>query len=304
MADAPQSPDDQAAAAAAAEPDGQGAAPAEGAPGAGPDGKPDEPSRSREFNRAFAALSRREKALKERDTSWAAEREKHAAELKELATFRQLRQGARQNPRAWLEAGAIDRDTAAQAFAEHRTDGQAPRDDGVTRELQAKLQQLEAQLAERDQKYQQMAANQAKAGYLDRIDRCIDSDPAAYELLKAEGRQADVYELMDRHYREHHEVLKIPDACAALEAALTEQLTTQAQRYRGYKKLAPRLGWTAPEDDQPAEAPPPEAASKPSPKPATRRSARPGKTAPPATPKAHADPDAEWAEKVRRFQRG
>ena len=295
MADVPEAADDQAAAAAHAE----GAPEAEGAPD-GEGAKPGEPEhRGREFNRAFAALSRREKAAKERDTSWAAERDKHAADLRELATFRQLRQQARQNPRAWLEAGAVDRDAATQAFAEHRAD--AP-DTGATRAMQDKLAALEAQLAERDQKYQQMAANQAKAGYLDRIERCIDADPAAYELLKAEGRHADVYELMDRHYREHNEVLKISDACAALEAALADQLTTQAQRYRGYKKLAPRLGWTAPEDDQPAETPP-EAASKTPPKPATRRPARTAKPTPTDKPRAHEDPDAEWAEKVRRFQR-
>lgn len=255
------------------------------------DGEP--PKSARDYNRAFAALSRREKAFREKAQATERERASFAAERRELETYRALRQRARENPKAWLEAGALDRETAQKAWEDAR---EAKPESAAER----RLAELEKQLAERDRKFQESQEQAARTRYVDKISRVIESDPAAYELLHAEGRADDVFELMDRHYREHNEVLPVEKACEALESVLAEQLEAQAKRLRGYKKLAPRLGWTAPEKDQPGESAP--ASPRPSTTTLSQRSAP--ATSPTRRPEPPRDPDEEWAEKVRRFERG
>lgn len=251
------------------------------------------PKSARDYNRAFAALSRREKAYRERVAADERERANFAAERRELETYRALRQRARQDPKAWLEAGALDRETAQKAWEEQQ---QAKPETAAER----RLAELERQLADRDQKFQAAQESAAKERYVDKISRVIESDPAAYELLHAEGRAADVFELMDRHYREHGTVLKVEAACEALEGVLAEQLEAQAKRLRGYKKLAPRLGWSAPETDPPGGTAP--VAPRNSTTTLSQRSAP--ATSPTRRPAPPRDPDEEWAEKVRRFERG
>lgn len=181
-------------------------------------------------SRRFAALAKRERALQERERA-----AKAALNDPDYVAYRRAKEGARDNPMAFLEAQGWTMDSLAQFVLNDRK---------LTPEQQ--IAKLQERLDAAEKKKLEEAAASAEAerqSVLDQhklaITATIDQGGEAFELCRAYGPEAVdlVQQVVESHWEATQVILPTKDAVAAVETWLEAQAREKVLKT---KKFAPK----------------------------------------------------------------
>lgn len=208
------------------------------------------------FSTKFAALSRKEKAIREREVQLeqkfqaleerlaAAERQSQPVEP-EAPAEEPLDQLLRKNPLEALKKFGWDYEKLTQMTLE---DGKMPAEmqmqlmqDELERKYQSELEELRNEITQdkeqrENEKYQQVINN-----FMTELNEFVDTNNDNYEFIKANDAVDLVYEVIEEHYEESGRVLDKKEAADLVEQYLEEEFRQKiAKTSKAKKFLAPQ----------------------------------------------------------------
>ncbi len=184
----------------------------------------------------FAALTRREKQLQER--------EKAAKQGDEqIKRFTKAIENIKQDPLAALKEVGLTFEDLAQAYLRAQDPNHVPSPEEKIKSIEERLAQKEAQEA-RFRADQEAKEIEEKQRYIDesisafktKLREQVDSQAEKYELIQANDATEMVYEVIESYFRENEEMLDPAQALDAVEAHLEEE----AKKIMNLKKFAPK----------------------------------------------------------------
>ena len=208
---------------------------------------PEEGSSQDQFASKFAALSRKEKALRDRESEYESkfeEMERRLAEYEEAQQEPEVdwEHMLRNDPLRALEEAGLGYDKLTELAL---NDGKLTPDmqlSAMRQELendyQRKFEELEERLNAKEQSEVESYYDSVQENFQDQISGVVMSDPDRYELVQASEASALVYDVIEEHYNETGRVLDIEEAADAVESYLEEE----AGKLMKLKKLSSRLG--------------------------------------------------------------
>lgn len=221
-------------------------APVEAAP-------PAEAPQSEEDKRAasrFAALSKREKALRERETqlkTWEAQqaeaKRQFQVEQSKFSTIAQAVANARTKPDELLKLAGVDYDFLTRYYLNNG----APAPEDRVSALEQRLEQEKLDREARDRDAQTAAIKQQEAQIQGLIDvyrkettNFISSNPEAYELIIAHEAYDEVFLLIAEHFQKTGVLLSPKDGAEQYEKMLEEGIEKATKLKKFQAKLAPQ----------------------------------------------------------------
>ena len=211
---------------------------------------PPEPERP-DFSRQFAALARKERALRQKEqeiANFAKEREQFEGTSTRLADLQRL---AKENPAKLLGELGINYDELTQQVINEGNPTEEQQLRLENEKLQARLGKLEEIYDKQRQQAEQAQIKAAHTQLVDNIKNFVD-DSNTFEMVQHHDAYGLVAQVMQEHYNTTREVLEYGDAAKLVE----DHFMAEAERYLGSKKLQERFR----ELDKPRESETPEAA--------------------------------------------
>lgn len=216
------------------------------------------------FDRKFAALSRKDKELREEREAFASQKEEMAALKAELEALKAPKEEAKEpelpleyrlkrNPMETLAELGIDYETLTNIAI---NDGkmspemqmklmQEDLHHSMDKKYGSKLEEIQAKLdakeqAEREEReaaeerQKEEAVNKAVEDFTTKISSHIESEPEKYELVSANNAQDLIYDVIEEHYNDTGRILEIEEASDAVENYLMDE----AKKLMKLKKLS------------------------------------------------------------------
>lgn len=211
---------------------------------------PPEPERP-DFSRQFAALARKERALRQKEqeiANFAKEREQFEGTSARLADLQRL---AKENPAKLLGELGISYDELTQQVINEGNPTEEQQLRLENERLNNRLEKLEKIYDEQRQQAEQAQIKAAHTQLVDNIKNFVD-DSNTFEMVQHHDAYGLVAQVMQEHYNTTKEVLEYGDAAKLVE----DHFMAEAERYLGSKKLQERFR----ELDKPRESETPEAA--------------------------------------------
>jgi len=182
-----------------------------------------------QFASKFAALSRKEKQIRERERQMVqqmAEIEKRMKEIEsgsaEVQKFKDLPGRLKKEPLKVLEESGLTFEQLAQMVL---NDG-APTPDMQIKEalspFEKQIEELKKKLEEKEAKEQEEKLESALQKFMGQITDLVNNDPN-YELIRANDAVNLVYEVIEQHHSETGEILGNKEAADAVEEYLLEE---------------------------------------------------------------------------------
>ena len=192
-----------------------------------------EPEKNDDFSRKFAALSRREKEIREKETEYG----KRIAELEER--FNSVNKEPEPEPELPFEYRLKKDPLRAledMGLSYDKLTELALNDGKLTPEMQMKLMReelegdykkkfddLENRLLEKEKSDEQRRYDDIQRGFKNEINEYVDSNLEKYELIKANEANELVYDVIEEHYNDSGRILDIEEAAQAVENYLEEE---------------------------------------------------------------------------------
>ena len=221
-----------------------------------------------DFDKKFAALSRKEKEIRqkeaEREEVWSRKMEELEAKIQELESRNEpepepeeepelpLEYRLKKDPLKTLQELGYDYETLTELVL---NEGKLTSDmqlnllkEDLKREMEEKYGSLEQKLLEKEKREEEEKYNQIVNGFKNDIEDFVSKDPEAYELIQANNANDLVFEVIEEHYNETGSVLDIKTAAEAVESYLEEE----AKKLLKLKKLS-RAEALAEENKKPIE---------------------------------------------------
>lgn len=211
---------------------------------------PPEPERP-DFSRQFAALARKERALRQKEqemASFSKQREQFEGNSTRLADLQKL---AKENPAKLLGELGINYDELTQQVI---NEGNPTEEQKLRRQnemLQERIQKIEDIYTKQREETEQYQIKAAHTQLVDNIKNFVD-DSNTFEMVQHHNAYSLVGEVMQQHYNTTKEVMEYGHAAKLVE----DHFMAEAERYLGSKKLQERFR----ELDKPRESETPEAA--------------------------------------------
>ena len=190
------------------------------------------------FDRKFAALSRKERDIRARESELAELEEKFQSMEQEPEM--PLEQRLRANPLKVLEELGLGYETLTDLAL---NDGKLTPDmqmqlirDELETDYQSRFHDLEQRLEERDEREQDEKYDSILSGFMEEIQNHVATDDN-YELIRANDAGDVVYEVMEEHYNQSGNILSIDEAAEAVESYLEEE----ADKIVNLQKVRSRL---------------------------------------------------------------
>ena len=179
-----------------------------------------EPSQDSEFDRKFAALSRKEKALRERELELD---KKYGNKEKELPLERRIRA----NPLKALEELGLDYDKLTELAL---NDGRLTPDmqmklmrEELENDYKDKFNSLEERLNAKEKMEEEAKYDAVKQGFVGEINSFINENKSDFEYVAHNDATDVVYDVIEEHYNETGRILDIKEAVEAVESYLEEE---------------------------------------------------------------------------------
>ena len=211
---------------------------------------PPEPERP-DFSRQFAALARKERALRQKEqeiANFAKQKEQLEGTSTRLADLQRL---AKENPAKLLGELGINYDELTQQVINEGNPTEEQQLRLENERLNNRLEKLEKIYDEQRQQAEQAQIKAAHTQLVDNIKNFVD-DSNTFEMVQHHDAYGLVAQVMQEHYNTTKEVLEYGDAAKLVE----DHFMAEAERYLGSKKLQERFR----ELDKPRESETPEAA--------------------------------------------
>lgn len=209
------------------------------------------------FASKFAALSRKEKALRDKEADYESRLQEMQRKLEEYESKKEPEPEVdwqsllRKDPLRALEDIGLGYDKLTELAL---NDGKltpemqlkAMRED-IEGDYKKKFEELESRLNEKEQQEEEAYYDQIQQNFLGEIGDFLDNSGEDYELIQASDSNELVYDVIEEHYNETGRVLEIKEAADAVESYLEEE----AQKLMKLKKLSSRLGVNPTELEEP-----------------------------------------------------
>ena len=197
-----------------------------------------------EFDRKFAALSRKEKALRERELEL---ERKYGSKEKELPLERRIRS----NPLKALEELGLDYDKLTELAL---NDGRLTPDmqmklmrEELENDYKEKFNSLEQRLNAKEKMEEEAKYDAVKQGFVGEIESFINENQSDFEYVAHNEATDVVYDVIEEHYNETGRILDIKEAVEAVESYLEEE----AEKLLNLGKVKNRLNSIRDEYEQP-----------------------------------------------------
>ena len=197
-----------------------------------------------EFDRKFAALSRKEKALRERELEL---ERKFGSKEKELPLERRIRS----NPLKALEELGLDYDKLTELAL---NDGRLTPDmqmklmrEELENDYKEKFNSLEERLNAKEKMEEEAKYDAVKQGFVGEIESFINENKNDFEYVAHNEATDVVYDVIEEHYNETGRILDIKEAVEAVESYLEEE----AEKLLNLGKVKNRLTSLRDEYEQP-----------------------------------------------------
>lgn len=208
---------------------------------------PEESSNQDQFASKFAALSRKEKALREKESNYESKFEEMERRLAEYETKDQepevdWEHMLRNDPLKALEEAGLGYDKLTELAL---NDGKLTPDmqlaamrQELENDYKLKFEELEDRLNQKEQLEQDTYYDSVQQNFQDEIGNVVQQNPEKFELIAASEADGLVYDVIEEHYNETGRVLDIEEAADAVESYLEEE----ANKLMKLKKISNRLG--------------------------------------------------------------
>ena len=197
-----------------------------------------------EFDRKFAALSRKEKALRDRELELD---KKYGNKEKELPLERRIRA----NPLKALEELGLDYDKLTELAL---NDGRLTPDmqmklmrEELENDYKDKFNSLEERLNAKEKMEEEAKYDAVKQGFVGEINSFINENKSDFEYVAHNDATDVVYDVIEEHYNETGRILDIKEAVQAVESYLEEE----AEKLLNLGKVKNRLTSMRDEYEQP-----------------------------------------------------
>lgn len=204
------------------------------------------------FAAKFAALSRKEKQIKQQEAKLQQQMNDLQAKLqqfeeqqKSMEPLKAMPDRLKKEPFKVLKEQGF---TIEQITEMMLNDGELSPETKMTQyeqRIQEKLQALEQKLAEKEAKEQQEKYEAALSQFKAQLTDFVNKDET-YELIKANDAVDVVFELIEQHHQETGEILSNEEACNAVEEHLLEEAKKLVDREKVKKLLQPEPKKPAP----------------------------------------------------------
>lgn len=206
-----------------------------------------EPKQDDEFAAKFAALSRKEKAVREQEAAIEARLAEIEARQKAMdeqyGKYQDLDTRIKNRPMDVLSENGVDFETLAKMVLEN--DGKPTPEMEIERlrqDMETKymkeLENLRNELSEKEQKAEEQKYNEVIENYKYELNEFIDTNSENYELIKLNDASDLVYEVIEEHYNETGRILSNNDACEHVENYLLDE----AKKHLNVNKIKSLLG--------------------------------------------------------------
>jgi hypothetical protein len=209
--------------------------------------KEEEKVEESKFARKFAALSRKEKQLKAKETEYSKRLAELEAKLeakeepKKEAPQIPIEKRFKQDPFKALEDLGLPYDKLTEL---------ALNDKKLTPDMQMKLMRdeiesgykekfeaLEKRLNDKDHSEKKVKYDNIQKNYMNKVKGFVDGSPETYEFIKANNAEKVIYDVVESHYKESGKILTIKEAADAVESHLEEE----AEKLLKLNKVGKRL---------------------------------------------------------------
>ena len=209
----------------------------------------DEPQESSQdqFASKFAALSRKEKALRDRESEYESKFEEMERRLAEYEANSQepevdWEQMLRNDPLGALEEAGLGYDKLTELAL---NDGKLTPDmqiaamrEEIERDYRRKFEDLEERLQAKEEAEAEEYYNNVQENFQYEINNFVRENGEDYELIAASEADGLVYDVIEEHYNDTGRILDLKEAADAVESYLEEE----AGKLMKLKKLSGRLG--------------------------------------------------------------
>ncbi|MBV6514140.1 MAG: hypothetical protein FMNOHCHN_03730 [Ignavibacteriaceae bacterium] len=200
------------------------------------------------FGPKFAALSRKERLIREREKQLEArqkEIEEKAKQAEEkFKKFEELPKRAKQNVFEVLNDLGLSSEELLDMLAnEGKPTEKMQRNEELeslkeyVKNLEAKINGSEQERLEQQKKAEQERYDKTLASFKQSIKEHVDSTPAL-ELTRANNAEELVYEVIDQHFKETNEIMEIADAALKVEQYFEAEL----ERLLALEKVKQKAG--------------------------------------------------------------
>ena len=187
------------------------------------------------FAKKFAALSRKEKAIRER--------EEKLNLIEKESPFKDFEKLSKEDPLSLLDKLGITYEDLTQRLLDKRETESDP--DYKYSKLQKKVEQMEQQREEEEKQRLSDQQNKIINDYQATLNSFISENDEKYEFIIANGAQDLVYTTISDHYQETNKILSNEEAANAVEEYLETKLENLSKlkkfknKYQGGTPQAP-----------------------------------------------------------------
>ena len=209
--------------------------------------EPQESSSQDQFASKFAALSRKEKALRDRESEYESKFEEMERRLAEYETNSQepevdWEQMLRNDPLGALEEAGLGYDKLTELAlngGKLTPDMQlAAMREEIERDYRRKFEDLEGRLQAKEEAEAEEYYNGVQENFQHEIGSFVRENGEDYELIAASEADGLVYDVIEEHYNETGRILDLKEAADAVESYLEDE----AAKLMKLKKVSSRLG--------------------------------------------------------------
>jgi hypothetical protein len=191
------------------------------------------------FASKFAALTRKEKQIREYQNSLKAKEQQLAAKDQEYNKLIELRE---KDPKKFLEAVGLSVDDLVNLYLDNQVaaevDTKPVNVDPALKALQDKIEQLENQTIEKEKQALKKQEEAVINGFKQEINTFLESDQANYELILSNKLEHEVFNLIEQHYAETKKILDVKEAADMVE----DYLFQEAQKLLNLNKIKSKVG--------------------------------------------------------------
>lgn len=189
------------------------------------------------FSSKFAALSRREKQIRERERQIEQRQKEFEERQGKLKDLESLEEKILANPLKWLEEKGVDFNT----LSEMQLNELEPTPEMMYKRLEQKFEsQLEEKTKELREQYLKEKEEEAERKYeqtinsfMEEITDFVNTQEEEYELIKANDSVQAVYDVIEQYHAKTGKILEVKEAADYVESHLYEE----AQKLLKLRKL-------------------------------------------------------------------
>lgn len=204
----------------------------------------EKPKENDQFAAKFAALTREEKKIRDERAAYMAEKkaweESRQTQDEELGSLKNLKERMRTEPLKVMEENGLTFEELTEMMLNEGNPTPEMQIQRLKEQVEGgykqEIEELKKQIASNEEKRNEEKYNETVENFKYELSEYISQNEETYELIKAQGAEDLVFDVIDQHYQETQRILTNEEAAKAVEAHLEEEAR---KLFSSVKKLAP-----------------------------------------------------------------